>query len=267
MATVTVTPDFLTAFGSPPDVVRTDAPLLSQFMTQFEIDTPQRVAHFFGQLAAETNNGRLFSEGGTRAVSDSGGGGRGWIQLTAGFNYKCYEAYLRRTDRPDRVAVPYRDVFRQRTALLQPLYRVHSACWYWTTGTCCHPDGSTTPAAQCNGNGNRLADRGGVSQVRVITENCVRPGIPHLARRQDGYRRSLSLIEQGMILFDGGRGDIGSATDPVLVASATRIKSLAVSKPTDALGIARLNADGSEGIAMSGVLTLGALGLAAVFLR
>lgn len=255
MATVTITPDFLRGVGVNATVAESDAPWLSYAATIFGIDTPERVAHWFGQILHESGRGRHFAELRSRfASSGLRYKGRGWPQLTNDFNYRAYQTYLARTIRPDRERVPFADVMARPQLIEQLPHRTHCAGWYWMSERT-----------------NRFADLGVTrEQVLNITARVWRPhrDAYHTATRWRDAQLAYTLIQDGLVMFDGAPVgvDMGNARDPVtetMRESLSLAKRGAFVKPSLAMGFA-VEQEMPDGAVRPAPAGLAALGIIAV---
>ncbi len=132
-----------------PEVARRDHAFLSQTATVFHINTPERLAHWFGQIVYESAGGGLFTEvagGGTGSSrSDSVYRGQGYAQVSGSSrvpngplvlpgNFAAYERYLASRDRFDYDFAPPARVVRTPELLATHPYNCHSAGWYMGVG-------------------------------------------------------------------------------------------------------------------------------------
>jgi putative chitinase len=112
------------------------APLLTELMPKYGINTPKRVTAFLAQLAHESasfNATEEYASGqayeGRKDLGNVNPGdgkrfkGRGLIQITGRFNYAaCSKALF-----GDMTLIKHPE------KLKEPKYAVESACWYWRT--------------------------------------------------------------------------------------------------------------------------------------
>lgn len=173
MIQVSVTPSLLVGLGVPLSVAESDAPWMSYCCTIFEINTPNRLAHFLGQCVKECNYGKNFVEiGAGTGRRTSNRTGYGWAQLTSHRNQDAYTSYLQSESRPDVDYVPRENVRDNPYALAELPWRVHSAAWYWKNDY---------------KNANQYADRG-------VTRDQVRNVVAHVWRPLDCYYKDGRLV-------------------------------------------------------------------------
>ncbi len=250
---VVVTPDALRAMGVPGRRPETYAEEVSRWLNFFHIDTPTRVAHFFGQVLHESGAMQFMRELPSQFVSSRiRYAGRGMTQLTTLPNYEAYRNYLR-----THSEVPYVDVVARPNLVETTPYSVHSAMWYWDKE-----------------NANRYAD---VPVTRANVERIVRLVLrPNIrAYHTDSRLRYAQLAEaatdQGLIRFEQEYPPNAPATAPaafqVIKNGSHTIKNGTSAKPSDTLALFKLNeTTGKDELNPAGVVATAALGLLAALL-
>lgn len=131
------------------EAARRDAAMLSHTATVFHINTPERLAHWFGQIVYESAGGGMFTEGHSAAYGSSSRGstyrGQGWAQVSGSArrsggplvlpgNFASYERYLADRTRFDVSLAPPAPVVRTPGLLATHPYNCHSAGWYMGVG-------------------------------------------------------------------------------------------------------------------------------------
>lgn len=159
------------------------APLLTEIMPKWGIDTPQRQAMFIAQVLHESGEFRYLAELGSdeylekydtgqlaknlgNTPEDDGDGqkykGRGLIQVTGLFNYrKCGQALqLPLVQKPELLEIPCN--------------AVASACWYWQSK-----------------NLNKHADLGGITACSIAINGKNKQGTANgIDARRDYWKRA-----------------------------------------------------------------------------
>jgi putative chitinase len=105
-------------------------PYLNQYLNSFGINSCEERILFFTQIAEETDNLRLLTEGKSDwASSSSKFKGRGIIQLTGSRNYENFGKYCRSLG--DDV-----NFLESPEKINEPKYAVLSAFWFWNVNNC-----------------------------------------------------------------------------------------------------------------------------------
>lgn len=159
------------------------APLLTEIMPKWGIDTPERQAMFIAQVLHESGEFRYLAELGNdeylekydtgqlaknlgNTPEDDGDGqkykGRGLIQVTGLFNYrKCGQA----------LQLP---LIQNPELLEMPRHAVASACWYWQSK-----------------NLNKHADLGGITACSIAINGKNKQGTANgIDARRDYWKRA-----------------------------------------------------------------------------
>lgn len=163
---------------------QTYAPILTEQMAEFEINTLPRVAAFLGQIAVESGELRYTRElgssqyldkydtgplakrlGNTPEDDDDGQKycGRGLIQITGHTNYEACGNGIGM------------DLLTHPELLEQPLAATRSACWFWRSH-----------------NLSALADN---ADFETITRR-INGGLSHYNERQTYYQRAKTVLSQ-----------------------------------------------------------------------
>ena len=248
---VVVTSDALRAMGVSGQRPETYHAAVTQWLNFFEIDTPTRVAHFFGQTLHESNAMANMRELPSSYVSSrSTYAGRGLTQLTTLGNYTEYRNYLR-----THSEVPYIDVVARPISVETLPYAIHSAMWYWNKERA-----------------NRFAD---VPVTRASVENIVarilRPARTayHTDQRFRYAQLAEAAISQGLIRFEQEYPAPAPAVNPIQILKngSHTVKNGTTAKPSDTLGLFKAGASGKDEVSGGGIAALVALGGAAFLLR
>lgn len=209
MPRVVLDADLLQLLGAPADKARIYAPLLTDAANRFEINTPERLAHFIGQIGVESGGGgrilihnRELASGvayeGRHDLGNTQRGdgarfrGRGLIQLTGRANYTSFRDWLRSelgAGAPDPVTNP--------AVIEQPRYSVLASVWYWRHAKATFPCGRNSAVRRVCGDLSTLADFGVTPDVITAVSRCVngcvaRPN--HLQHRIDQTQRAYRTL-------------------------------------------------------------------------
>jgi predicted chitinase len=248
---VTVTPEALANMGVTGQRPQTYAAAITRWLNFFEINTPNRVAHFFGQILHESGAMQHMRELPSSYVSSrSRWGGRGLTQLTGDVrhnrpgNYAQYNAYLARRDRADRDEVPQVDVVARPNLVETLPYSVHSAMWYWDK-------------EDANQYGDRPVTR---ENVRTIIARILRPAATayHLDARFRYAQSAVDQIDLGTITFlpEPAATESTQAAFPTIVKGGRRlVKGGVVGSPAKNLGLfTRGEEINGRGVAVLGII-------------
>lgn len=154
MPRVSVNPSALLALGAPLGAAYELAPILSQYLELWGIDTPIRVKHFLAQAAHETARFSALREGGVSEASYGGYPGRGLMHLTGERNYAAYQADLN-----SRYGQGAPNVLANPALLETYQWAVDSGVWFWRAN-----------------NLNRYADRGASTAAQLALSKAINCG-------------------------------------------------------------------------------------------
>jgi len=221
MPRINVTPELLVALGAREAKARAYAPIFNEVWNEFGLTTPLRVAHFIGQICAETGDARSGAiliherevwEGGpsggnryqvtyrnrlgNRSVADGYNyRGGGLIQVTGRDNYAVCYRWLR-----ERLGERAPNILANPDLTGQPRVSALVSMWYWSTsgGRECSRVRPYRGNDSC-GNLNEIADRGieraVVRAVSSCVNSCTREPL-HLVYRVQHAQRAFRILSQ-----------------------------------------------------------------------